>query len=320
MKFQNKYNLPGPVVTALTAELYDMKNPPENVISVTGLIKAPKVKILESRHDAEIEVDVSERLWMLLGTACHYVIEQASGYEHITEGRWFLDCAEGKVYQCEGDDIPAQLWYNPKTIYLSGKFDLYDPTEKKLTDYKITSVWSWTLEKCMKKDHDQQLQMNAFALRLLGHSVEKLSIMMMFRDWSKTKAKTDYPDLPVPMKEIFTPLWNDDDIMRFIDERIKLHYEARKKTDDDIPVCKPEERWAKATKYAVMKVGKKRAEKLYDSKPEPEFMVKMHPGCVLVERPGADTKCVDYCNANTFCNYWKDKYGNAEAETSENEY
>lgn len=320
MIFQNKFNLPAPLVTALTGELYDLKNPPENVISVTGIIKPPKQKVLEARHDAEIEVDVSERLWMLMGTACHYVAEQSAGYEHITEKRWFMDCATTNTYELEdGQEITSAIWYDPHTIYVSGKLDIYDPTEKKLSDYKITSVWSWIIEKCMKKEHDAQLQINALALRQLGHSVEKVSILMLFRDWSKSRSKQDYPDLEVPMKEIFAPLWNDKEIMEYIDGRVRLHYEARRKTDDEIPACSPEERWAKETKYAVMKVGKKRAERVYDRKPEPDFMVQNHPGCVVVERPGTDTKCQEYCSCNLWCNYWKTKYGNAEV-TSENEY
>jgi len=320
MKFSNRFELPGPLVTALTGELYDMKNPPENVISVTGLIKPPKQKILESRHDNEIEVDASERLWLLLGTACHFVVEQAAGYEHITEKRWFMDCSTGKAFEVEDGSVTEQVWYDPKTIYVTGKLDLYDPMEKKLSDYKITSVWSWVLEKTIKKEHDAQLQINALAMRQLGHNVEKLSVLMLFRDWSKTKSKNDYPDLEVPMKEVFAPLWNDKEIMDYIDGRVRMHYEARRKTDDEIAECTPEERWTKATKYAVMKAGKKRAERVYDQKPEPDFLTKNHPGCTVTERPGVDTKCTDYCNANAFCHYWKAKYGTSVEPTTTEEY
>jgi hypothetical protein len=309
VKFTNIHNLPTPLVTALTGDPYDLKGAPDNIISVTTLIAPPKQKILMIRHDAEIETDVSEGLWRLLGTACHYVVEQASNDEHLTEERWYIEVDTMEVYTAPTGKMAMDCeWYNPKHRYISGRFDLYDTVTKKLSDYKITSVWSWVFEKKMKPDHAAQLNINGFALRKIGFPVEKLSIMALFRDWSKTKAVHDYPDVPIPMKEIFTEQWTDSGIAEYIRARIEFHYNARELSDNEIAECSPEDRWSKPITWAMMKKGNKRASKVFYSKPNAE-QVALFPGCTVEERPGIDTRCVDYCDAYQFCHYWKKTYG-----------
>lgn len=315
MKFTNKYGLPEPLVRALAGDDYDLLDAPENIISVTTLIAPPKQKILEMRHDAEIEIDISERLWMVLGTACHYVVDKAAGDDHLNEERWYIEVSTMKVFTAPvGKKAQNCDWYKITEIYVSGKFDLYDNKTHRLSDYKITSVWSWLIEKKMKPEHEAQLNINALAIRMIGFWVEKISIMMMFRDWSKTKAKNDYPNLPVPMKEIEGHLWTDTGITMYIKARVDLHYQQRKVADDDIPECLPEERWMKPTTYAMMKGSNKRATKVFYSKPNDEQLAQFL-GMSVVERPGVDTKCVDYCNAAPFCHYWQSKYKNMEPIT-----
>ena len=304
MKFNNRYGLPGPLVTALQADSYDLKNPPENVISLTTLIGPPKAKILEMRHSEEIEIDVSECFWRVLGTACHTVMEDATKGLDMAEMRWFMDVATHTLYVTSGRP-EQESWYNPKTIYVSGKIDIYQPDEKKLSDYKITSVWSWLLEKQMKPEHEAQLQVNGLAMKAIGHEVEKLSVVMMFRDWSRTK---NGEDLPVPFKEIFTDFWKPEDTLAYIDQRVKLHYEARKLADDEIPECNPEERWARPTIYAVMKPCRKSSVKNFDLRPTPAQMADF-PGCTIQERPGIDAKCESYCVSKNWCLYYKNVYG-----------
>ena len=70
----NIYDLPAPLVKALTVERRPVV---PGRISVTALIDSPLRRILMMQHGHEIEEDISENLWSLLGKAVHYVIEQS---------------------------------------------------------------------------------------------------------------------------------------------------------------------------------------------------------------------------------------------------
>ncbi len=304
MKFSNKYNLPQPLVSALKRDDYDLKDPPENVISLTTLISAPKIKVLEARHDEEIEQDVSECFWKVLGTACHKVMEESTDCSSLSEFRWYLNTVTWTVNVTSGRP-EQEKWFDQNARYVSGKIDIYQTDEKKLSDYKITSVWSWIMEKGMKPEHEAQIQINGFALKILKYAVEKLSVVMMFRDWSRTK---NADELPVPFKEIFTTPWADTLIREYIILRLGAHYAARNLKDDEITECFPEERWARPTVYAVMKPGRKSSVKNFDLRPTPAQMAEF-PGCTIVERPGEDVRCTWYCQVTKWCSYYRNIYG-----------
>jgi hypothetical protein len=310
MKFTNNYNLPLSVFKALSHDSYDFKDKPDNIFSVTDIIQPPKIKTLEKRHEDEIEVDVSERMWMLMGTACHYVIENASTDDDLAEERWFLDVNTLEVHTSNTKDVRQNSWYDKNTVYVSGKLDIYVGSEKKLSDYKITTVWSWVTEKKIKPEHEAQLNINALSFRKLGFAVDRITIMAFFRDWSKNKSLSSYPDLPVPMKEIEGMIWTERDCVAYIRERVKAHLISRKKADDEIEVCSPSDRWARPTQYAVMKEGRKSAVKLYDAPISKEVLDSYGPKHYVQERPGEDVRCTGYCSACKFCNYYKNTYEN----------
>jgi hypothetical protein len=317
MKFTNTYNLPQSLVDALMGDTYDLKNAPANIISATTLIAPPKVKLLEQRHDAEIEVDVSEMLWRFIGTACHYVVEQATKGERLSEERMFLDVASCEVHSAvDGKKAQDQAWYKKAAWYCSAKIDLYDSDAKALQDYKITSVWAVLLDKEPKKEWVEQLNIGAFILRKVGFQTKKLSIIAIFKDWSASKAPRDYPSLPIPMKEIPIPMWSDDLCISFIRDRVQVYIRAKAVPDNEIPECSEEERWATKTTYAVMKAGNKRALAVKDSRGEAETQCRIMKGQYpknsfsVEERPGEDKRCLNYCNSgkNGFCNYYNEHY------------
>ena len=89
-------------------------------------------------------------------------------------------------------------------------------------------------------------------------------------------------------------------------EKIKSVTEAYKMADDDIPPCTQEERWSTATKYAVMKEGRKTALKVCDDRETAELFMKSQTGDLYIqERPGEDKRCMDYCPCAEFCSYYK---------------
>ena len=71
-KYMNKLNLPQPIVDAVK---YDGHR--KGDYSITELPKSPKELWLTRRHDDEIVVDVSDRLWVLMGNAIHSVLEKS---------------------------------------------------------------------------------------------------------------------------------------------------------------------------------------------------------------------------------------------------
>lgn len=310
MKFTNSYNLPQSLVDALVGDTYDLKGSPDNILSVTQIIAPPKIKELERRHDDEIEVDVSESLWRMFGTACHNVVESATKGERLSEERWYIDLCDWSVYTAPvGVKATACPWYNKDHFYVSGKTDLYDLESKRLEDYKVMSVWSWIIEKDLKPEHIQQLNMNAYAIRKIGFPVDYSAIVMMFRDWSASKAKYDYPDLPIPMKEVKAPNWNEKYTEDFITDRVKLHLDARTKVrDEDIPECSPFERWARPSQWAVKKHGVEKAKRVHDTEEMAKTHVSQDPSLYIEERKGKNARCEGYCNVTKWCHYYNANY------------
>jgi hypothetical protein len=279
MKITNRMGLPEPIVKAVTAHVHRGAD-----YSASMLSQSPRMVWLKRRHDDEIEEDVSDRIWAMLGTAAHYVVENAGGDNILQEGY-----IEAKV----GD------------VTLSGTFDLYDGEE--LTDVKTLSVWS-IIYGDKTNEWEKQLNTYAYLLRSIGFSVKRLSIVAIMRDWSKSKAKLDasYPQaqaIKIPVK-----LWSDDASRAYVEESIE-HFELNKNTpDDDLPECTAEERWQSETVYAVMKDGRKSAVKLHDSiEAASAHVIELGKGHQVVVRPGEWKRCADYCNVCRFCSQYKNK-------------
>ena len=90
--YTNHHNLPAALVAAVTNDAYRGGGD----ISVTKLIDAPQRRVLGLRHAADIRVDVSERIWALLGQAVHHILERA-GTDTLVEQRLFADIGGWKL-------------------------------------------------------------------------------------------------------------------------------------------------------------------------------------------------------------------------------
>tara|TARA_R110000823_G_scaffold41825_2_gene109834 strand:- start:1621 stop:2514 length:894 start_codon:yes stop_codon:yes gene_type:complete len=292
MKITNKQNLPKAIERAVVNDPYDSKN---SDISATRLLQPPRIRVLQQRHWDEIEEDVSDRIWSLLGQSVHHVIERASeGTEDITEQRMYV----------EKDEI-TNGWV------LSGTFD-YLSTEGQLIDFKTTSAYSAidALTKG-KKEWEAQLNILDWLIRnsnvKLPIKVKSLTIMAILRDWSKIKSLTseNYPkqqSVMIPIKR-----WSIEEQDLYIKERIALHQNAM--LQDEPEICSPEERWHKADQYAVMKNGRKSALRLLPSMDQAKkYLIDNNliegKGCQIVLRKGEDTRCSHYCSVNKFCTHF----------------
>lgn len=279
MRWTNNFNLPEEIVNLVKRERTFEKNR----FSVTDLLKSPRqFQLFKGRYD-DIEKDVSEELWSILGKAVHYILAKPSVEKFVEE----------------------KLKVEVGGITLVGVSDLYDPETKTISDFKITSVWSFLLGN--KPEWEAQLNCYAYCWRRTGFEVEKLCIQAILRDWQKSKALSDPNYSKIPFQTVEVRLWEPGEAEFFITERIKLHLEFQDKNNADLPICSPEERWEKPTTYAVMKDGRKTAIRVLDSSDEAVNYMKennLEKGYSIVERKGSSVKCEGYCDVNNFCDFY----------------
>lgn len=274
MKITNNANLPAPLVRALTR---DSRPRVPNRISLTELIQSPQIRALTIRHEAELEEDAADRIWALMGTLLHGALEK------------FVDKEQGEIGE-EKLEMEVLGWT------LVGKYDLSEITldGELLTDWKLTSVWS--VREGLKPEWEQQLNVYAQLVRNTGRTVNQIQVVAIGRDWSKNKARFD-PDYPQQhVKVIAVPLWTEEETLRFIEERVRLHQEAEK---GNWPECTNEERWARPTQWALMKKGQKKAVKLFATKHAAEWAIAKDQ--YIVGRAGESVRCNSYCAVSQFC-------------------
>ena len=168
MRITNNMNLPEAVYNVLARDNY-VKG--ESDYSVTGLLKSPRQLQLEQRFTDDLVEDASDRVWSLLGSAAHNVLEQHASIETIAEERLMIKICDR---------------------ILSGQVDNYHGGV--ITDYKVTSTY--TVINNSKVD-DWTFQLNTYAkiFRDNNYEVKELQIVVILRDWSRMRAKLskDYP-------------------------------------------------------------------------------------------------------------------------------
>lgn len=285
----NRLNLPQPFVDAATSN----RTYKPHRYSVTDVLGGTCEAILKRRHSGEGEEDVASRVWAILGSAAHKILQEAKGTDSQLQEQWF---------KVSVDDYE-----------LSGIFDLYDADTRTVTDWKVTSTWS-----VIFGDFDKwrrQTLAYCWMLKKCGFDADKGQIVAILRDHSMRKAKTekDYPPLPV-----FKVGWDftKEDFDAIEASIFEWFAEVRHEEtveDDYLEPCSPEQRWHKPDKWAVMRRGQKRAVKLFDSKDEAlGFMdwLANQPSnkgkpLYIEERPGEDTKCESYCSVAEFCPYYQ---------------
>ena len=284
MKFTNNYNLPAPMVAAMSGGW----KPKSESISVTSLIGPPRIRTLTIKHWDDLEDDVSNRLWALLGQGLHGVLAD------------FADKKE--VFAEEG--IKATV----SGTVISGRPDLYDAGV--ISDYKITSVYSFLLGD--KPEWERQLNVYAHMFRANDFPVTGLNIHAILRDFVESKAFTD-PDYPkIPFAMVSVPLWSPGDCENYIKDQVRRHL------DFPMDPCTDAEKWARSPTFAVSKVGGKRALRVLDTLREAnQWGEKYHtekPGVKLEirERAGEFVRCNRYCLVRGVCDL--NVYNNPTAE------
>ena len=283
MKITNKHNVPETLV-ALASRDYYTKGKAD--YSVTEIISPPRIQRLRRKHHEEMEQDVSDMLWQLLGSALHVVAERGAAEGHITEERLIMEISD---------------------VRLSGAIDIQRVTDDGIiiTDYKFTSAWALRQDK-----PEWEAQQNIYAYlveKVKGQKVKGVQICALIRDWSRREAsvKPDYPQAPIQVLEL--PLWAMDQTEAYIKERIDAHRLSKVQADwgDELPPCTDDERWVRETKYAVKREGRKTAIRVLDTQHEADELAAKEKGYVEI-RKGEAIRCTgNFCGVSQWCTQYQ---------------
>jgi len=237
---------------------------------------------LKRRHDSEIIVDASELLWRLFGTMIHKVMELYDNPNALKEEKLVE-----KINGCQ----------------IVGKLDLL--VYKKITDYKITSVWTHIYGSRVAEWTTAQ-NMYAWLFRKATFEVEELEIVELFRDWSKGRWELEKGGgYPWRVETVKLDLWDTDKTEEVIRAHLYNITQYENTSDDGIPECSATERWEDPKKWAVMKGKNKRAIKLYDNQDDAEKHAESNDDLWVQERVGTPKRCLDYCDVAPFCHFYK---------------
>ena len=284
MIITNKFNLPQTFMNITKRPTYTKGGAH---LSATELISSPRIVQLRKKYEDQIEIDVTEMVWSIFGTAIHGVLEHGRDDNHLVEER-LHSVLDG--------------WS------ISGAIDLQitDGDGVIVSDYKTTGAWLVMNE---KKDWEYQLNIYAWLVeKVKEKQVKKLEVVAIIRDWNRRDAQSreGYPEAPVKVIDI--PLWSYEERENFIKERITLHSHAlfATETGEDLPFCTPEQMWEKQTTYAVKKAGNKRASNVFESEEEAKAKAEeLGKGYEIEVRLGERTRCANFCSVSGFCTQWK---------------
>lgn len=263
-------------------------------LHVTDLLKPIRVLMLQSRHT--VEEDISEMVRRWKGDAWHQYMEQFTGKNDLSE--------EKLVTNIGGQTI-------------SGRPDLYEGDTGTLVDFKTTTTWKPIFHEQgdtgWADDCFWQLNFYAVILREYGFPVKSLEIHAELEDWSKSKASRDGRYPRSPMWVLKAKPKDDEEVRKVMAQAVKQIADNASKKDDELPLCTPEERWAKKEVFAVMKEGRKSAVKLHETQADAKRHLEgLGAGHSIVKRPGEDLRCTLYCSVCEHCAYWKETYGGVE--------
>lgn len=275
MNFTNEHNLPKSLVRAVMTDDYRSTGD----ISVTALIGEPRIRQLRKRHPDKLTVDISERMWLLLGTAVHAIIEKASreAGEALPEVRLEIDSLGWRV---------------------SGQPDLWE--DGVLEDYKVTSMFA-CIDGKVKPEWEAQLNIYKLMYEAAGFPTSKLQIICILRDWNKYQGAR----LPINIKVLEVPQWSEDFTKTYIESRVAYHQECDKLPEEDLPIC---DRWTDPEVFAVMSESKSRA---FSLEPTPEDAIALidvlhsqpkyeKTKFYIEHRPARHKRC-DYCECRSIC-------------------
>ena len=280
MKVTNNLNLPMAFVNAVSVERHNKPN----CYSATTLNKGAKETILQERHWDSLEVDASDSVWAVFGTAVHAILENSKD-DNFHEEKFSVKVSESTV---------------------TGIVDSFDLENGVINDWKTASVY-----KVMSGDFSDwynQGMTYAWLLKKSGLEVKRCRFVAMLKDFSKTKSRitANYPTAPVYIYQFDVTAEMLEEAEKRIVAKVKELESYKDLSDDEIPPCLKSERWTQDEKWAVMKDGRKTAVKLFDDENSAlNYAETLGKGYYVQFREGVDRKCLDYCPCREFCSHYK---------------
>ena len=282
MKVTNKMNLPQAFVDAVSVERHNAKGS----YSATTLLRSATETLLMERHYDELEIDVSDNVWAVWGTAVHSLFEKQKD-SAFKEEKFSVQVSNSKV---------------------TGRVDSYDLESEILVDYKTCSAW-----KIIYNDFDdwyKQGMIYSWLMKKSGLNVKECQFIALIKDHSKTKAIIDgtYPQSPVFVYKFSVTEEALAEIEKFIISKVQELEENENTPDAELKGCNKDERWGTDPKFALMRNGRKTAIKLFDTKAEAEANKEALKADYIEERKGEDKKCDGgYCLVCKWCPYYQKK-------------
>lgn len=276
--------------------------------SVTGLLKPVRQVELIKRHDAEITFDVLDQLDIMLGNAMHMLLADNEEKNVIKEQRFSI------MVDVDGRNLELSL----KPDYLRGEYNQAMGTFWHIKDFKTIGAAQAVLALDKgKAEWDIQLNVYRWALEKTGLFAKfgAMTIEAFVRDWSAMDAQIK-ADRGYPQSRVFTVQIEKRDnawVENFVVTRIR-EFEKYKavKTDEELLLCTPEERWERPSEWVVSKKGSN-GRALPRSRCQTEAVAKQFQmarkdpnDCECVFRPGRNVRCERYCLAGKagVCQQW----------------
>ena len=273
MKIHDDLGLPAPLLSALHSGAESF---PDDHIRVTELIDPPMIRYLRQRNGEKIVENASERIWAMVGTIGHRILQ-----DHTTAGQ----LAEKRL----------KVKVGPWTV--TGKFDLVEGTT--LNDWKMVSLWSCRQDDGKWGPKPEWVWQTNIYRRLLkiaeGIEIDRIRIVALLRDWSKLEAirNPDMPQAQVFVMEV--PIYPDEKVDAYLQGRVEEHLEIPRRE------CTPQERWEKPDTWAVKKPKRLKALRVYDKLEDAEYRAKQEPGLTVEHRKGKSVRCESYCAVRSWC-------------------
>lgn len=264
--------MPEPIKRAI--EHFDESHVRTGDISVTELIDSPYMFYMKKQYAGSVQVEYSDRLFMLYGSMMAILLERFGGELAEVRAKW-TDPLSG--------------------LTLSGACDLaLDKGD--LVDYKFSSVFVASDEESeIIKKYEMQMNLYVFLLRVSKHAVSEhikgVRIAMPLRDWGPR-----YKDrFPCGIHSIRCRLWSHEETQKYIQDRMKL-FESLIKYNTEPEPCSDKEKWKRD--YAVMKQGRKNALKagFATAAEAQQFIDQQNDSAMLSIRDAIPRRCIDYCD------------------------
>lgn len=278
MKLTNRHGLPEPFVMFEEANKYSRGGAE---ISVTSLIDSPQIFRLKEQYSEELEEDVADRIFSILGTAVHAILETAEAPDTIVEERLYAEFG-GKLI---GGQIDLQ------TLHKNGT--------RTLTDYKTTSAATLRYNPEGKREWINQLNLYAAIARANHFDISGIEVVAIIRDWSAARTHyTNYPQHPVV--KIALPLWRPTECLDYIMGRVACHNLPQSE-------CTDEEMWKRDGKVKVYELTQKgtpktRATRVFSNMTDAEmFSLELGKPATIVETEAEYLRCDRYCEVAQFC-------------------